>query len=113
MLRAKSKIDIKQRKTPSLFNSKFKNFGSSFESSLLFNKPNTKIAKVKALIVINKGSVDSGAEMPRAGYKVFANKPANIRKTILILTDRKDSTAILWIFTPKERRITKPGRKVR
>jgi len=64
-------------------------------------------------MVINKGIVDSGAKMPKAGYKMFANKPINIRNITLILTERKDFTTKLWIFVPKELRITKPGIKVR
>jgi hypothetical protein len=95
MLKPKSKRDSKQSKTPSFLTSKEKGVKLLKPFLSFFRWANTKIAKVNALVVINKGDVDSGVEMPIAGYKVFANKPVNMRKTTLRLTERKDITAML------------------
>jgi hypothetical protein len=72
-----------------------------------------KIANVKALIVTRRGKVDSGAEIPKRGYKVFANRPTNITNATLTPTDRASFTATLSVFMPKARKITNPGKNVR
>ena len=42
-----------------------------------------KIANVKALVVTIRGKVDSGAEMPKRGHRVFTNRPINITNATL------------------------------
>jgi hypothetical protein len=72
-----------------------------------------KIASVKALVVIIRGEVDSGAEMPKRGYRVFTNRPTNITNATLTATDRDNSTAALSVFIRRARRMTNPGKNVR
>jgi hypothetical protein len=72
-----------------------------------------KIANVRALVVTMRGKVDSGAEMPKRGYRVFANRPINITNATLRLTEREKSTATLSVLVPRARRMTNPGRNVR
>jgi hypothetical protein len=114
VLRMKSETDTTQRTTPLLSILAWRSCEHVFESMpISLIRPNVKIANVKALVVIIRGKVDSGAEMPKRGYRAFANRPTNITNAILRLTDRENPNATLSVFTPKAPRMTNPGRNVR
>jgi hypothetical protein len=95
----KSETETTQRTAPSIFILELKSRGYLFESvAIFFIWPNVKIVNVKILVVAVRVKVDSGAEMPRRGYMLLANRPINITNAMLILTDRERYIAKLSVF---------------
>jgi hypothetical protein len=89
--------------------SKF-SFGSSFKPSLQSKK---KIANVKAEIAAISGTVDKGLERPNISYKILTNRPKNIIKAILKVTEKTTVSKRFIALSLKRLKIANPGIKHR
>ena len=65
------------------------------------------------LIVIIKGKVEIGFEIPRGGYNIFIKKPVNIKKAMLNPTEYRIISIVLSLFDLSIWRINNPGMRVR